>query len=258
MAPGFLNKRLTRRSALTHFLWAAPTAIAGDAALFEPGWLAVRTRRLSESPGTRFVHFTDVHHKGDNRRLHHLVDTVNRLKPDFACFTGDLVEEARFAGPALEILGGIRCPLFGIPGNHDHWAKVDFRECRRAFASTGGAWMVDESCSTAGGRVHLMGFDRSMARLRPKTGRFNIVLMHYPAWADELPFRADLLLAGHTHGGQVRIPFYGALVTPEESGRYEIGAYETQAGPMYVNPGIGTLFMDVRLNCRPELTVFEL
>jgi len=230
---------------------------ASDAGLVEPDWIAVRTRRMSDAPTTRFVQFTDVHHKGNDTRLRHLVDLVNGLKPDFACFTGDLVEEARFAAPALEILSGIRCPLFGIPGNHDHWSGADFGRFRKVFAATGGAWMTDEVRMAPGGRVRLMAFDRSMAKLRPQAGNFNLVLMHYPAWADNFPFRADLLLAGHTHGGQVRMPFYGALVTPHESGSYEIGAYETQAGPLYVNPGIGTLFMDVRLNCRPELTLFE-
>ena len=249
--------RFSRRRWLAHALWAAPSALGFDGALIEPEWIAVRTRRLSETPRTRFVQFTDVHHKGNDARLRHLVRLVNDLKPDFACFTGDLIEHARFAAPALEILSGIRCPLFGVPGNHDHWSRADFGPFRRTFAATGGAWMMDEVRVAPGGRIRLMGLDRPMGRLRPEPGIFNLVLMHYPAWADRLPFKAELLLAGHTHGGQVRVPFYGALVTPRESGGYELGAFETPAGPLYVNPGIGTLFMEVRINCRPELTVFE-
>ncbi|KAB2668817.1 MAG: hypothetical protein DVB31_06170 [Verrucomicrobia bacterium] len=257
MAATIAPSRFSRRRWLAHALWAAPSLVAGDAGWVEPDWIAVRTRRMSDAPKTRFVQFTDVHHKGNDARLRRLVELVNGLGPDFACFTGDLIEEARFAAPALDILAGLRCPLFGVPGNHDHWSRADFGAFRRTFAATGGAWMMDEVRVAPGGRVRMMGFDRSMARLRPEPGVFNLVLMHYPAWADDLPFRAELLLAGHTHGGQVRVPFYGALATPQESGRYEMGAYETPAGPLYVNPGIGTLLMDVRLNCRPELTVFE-
>ncbi len=249
--------RFSRRRWLAHMLWAAPSALALEGGIVEPGWIAVRTRRLSATPRTRFVQFTDVHHKGNEARLRHLVALINDLKPDFACFTGDLIEESRFAQPALAILSAIQCPLFGVPGNHDHWSHADFGLFRRAFHATGGAWMMDDVRMAPGGRIRLMGLDRPMASLRPAPGIFNLVLMHYPAWADRLPYKADLLLAGHTHGGQVRVPFYGALVTPGESGGYELGAYETPAGPLYVNPGIGTLFMDVRVNCRPELTVFE-
>jgi predicted MPP superfamily phosphohydrolase len=257
VSASFLHRPLTRRHWLTHALWAAPTAVAADAAWLEPGWLAVRHRQLSPAPRTRFVHFTDVHHKGDDDRLRRVVDVINGLKPDFACFTGDLIEEAAFLAPALVHLARIQCPLFGIPGNHDHWSGANFAPAREVFAATGGGWLMDETRTTAGGRVRIIALDRSQAPLRPQPGVFNLVLMHYPAWADELPYRADLLLAGHSHGGQVRLPWIGALVKPEETGRYEMGAYDSPAGPVYVNPGIGTFYLDVRFNCRPEVTVFE-
>ena len=76
-------------------------------------------------------------------------------------------------------------------------------------------------------------------------------------WADRLPFASDLVLAGHSHGGQVRLPWLGALVRPQHVGPYEMGWYSTPAGPLYVNPGIGCLGFDVRFNCRPEVAVFE-
>ena len=231
--------------------------VVGDAGWVEPDWLKVRKLSLGSAPKTRFVHFTDLHHKGDTARLRQVVAVINGLRPDFACFTGDLIEEESFLEPALGILAGIRCPLFGIPGNHDHWSHADFGPARRMFAATGGGWLVDEVRTVANGGIRIIALDRSMAPLRPVAGVFNLVMMHYPAWADELPFRADLLLAGHSHGGQVRIPFYGALVTPEETGRYDLGWFQTPAGPLYVNPGIGTFYFDIRFNCRPEVTLFE-
>jgi predicted MPP superfamily phosphohydrolase len=223
----------------------------------EPQWLAVRRHRVGTSHGLRIAHFTDIHHRGDEGRLRDVVDTVNRLKPDLAVFTGDMVEDARFFGPALEILTGIHCPLYGIAGNHDYWARADFRLARKAFARTGGAWLKDESAVAAGGRVRLLAVDRLPAEPLPRVGAFNLVLMHYPVWADRLGFTADLLLAGHSHGGQVRIPFYGSLVKPHDVGPYELGWYDTPSGRLYVNPGIGCLRFDVRFNCRPEVTVFE-
>jgi len=83
--------------------------------------------------------------------------------------------------------------------------------------------------------------------------------MHYPAHAKKLgDQKFDLLLAGHSHGGQVRIPFYGAPIIPYGCDEYDLGLFQTPAGPLYVNPGIGYIFnYDFRFNCRPEITVIE-
>ena len=89
----------------------------------------------------------------------------------------------------------------------------------------------------------------------PKAPR-RVLLMHYPEMADRLgDARFDLILAGHSHGGQVRLPFYGALFLPWGVGRYDLGFFETLGGPLYVNAGIGTYYFPYRFNCRPEVTV---
>ncbi len=68
--------------------------------------------------------------------------------------------------------------------------------------------------------------------------------MHYPAWIKyQGDQRFDLALAGHSHGGQVRIPFYGALVLPEGVDQYDLGLFQTRSGPLYVNPGIGWYYL---------------
>lgn len=250
----------TRRRFLAGGL-ALGAALPAYARGVEPGWLKVRQRNLpGAGPATgrplRFAHFTDIHFKGQEDRLREAVETVNRLAPDFACFTGDLVEEAGHVEPALRLLSAIRCPLYGVAGNHDHWADVDFDRYREVFAATGGRWLMDEALDLPGSNVRLLGLDHRFSPLRPEPGRFNLVLMHYPGWARELPWRGDLLLAGHSHGGQVRIPGYGALIEPEGTDGYDLGWFETASGPLYVNPGLGTFFLDVRLFCRPEITVF--
>lgn len=66
------------------------------------------------------------------------------------------------------------------------------------------------------------------------------------------------MLAGHSHGGQVRIPFWGALVLPNRVGLYDLGLFQTMIGPLYVNPGIGTFLLPVRSWCRPEISLIEL
>lgn len=252
--------RWTRRRWLKHLAWALPTAGAAHVTGIEPRWLAVRThRRTASATPLRIAHFTDIHYRGSRARLEELVGIVNRLRPDVAVFTGDLVEEAGHFAPALDVLAGVRCPMYGIPGNHDHWARADFALARRVFAATGGRWLQDESVAAAGGRLRVHGLDRlgRATALPPVEGCFNLMLMHYPAWADRVPRGQHLMLAGHSHGGQVRLPFYGAVVRPRDVGRYELGWYEARAGALYVNPGIGCLGFDVRFNCRPELSLFE-
>ncbi len=84
------------------------------------------------------------------------------------------------------------------------------------------------------------------------------MLFHYPLFVEQLPPRRfDLNLAGHSHGGQIRVPFYGALIFMMGVGKYEVGLFKTPAGPLYVNPGLGWFVTTVRFNCRPEITVFE-
>jgi predicted MPP superfamily phosphohydrolase len=86
------------------------------------------------------------------------------------------------------------------------------------------------------------------------------LLTHYPAQVDKLGARKfDLVLAGHSHGGQLRLPLFGSLIVPAYVGEYDMGLFQTPAGPLYVNPGIGYLGpFDFRFNCRPEITVIEI
>ena len=86
-------------------------------------------------------------------------------------------------------------------------------------------------------------------------GTKRILLAHYPDTVDRIKNQIfNLVLAGHSHGGQIRLPFIGALIVPYGVGDYDLGLFHTPAGPLYVNPGLGTL-RPVRFLCRPEITV---
>jgi predicted MPP superfamily phosphohydrolase len=247
--------------ALAASILAAPALVCADAKWIEPHWVKIRSINLAgDSPTHRIVHFTDIHHKGDRPYLESVVAKINALSPDAVCFTGDLIEEKRFVPEALEILQQIKSPLYGVPGNHDYWGHANFVEIGKAFAKTGGAWLMDSQITTADGKVHITGVTCLQGRpfpLPPKAGLKNIMLLHYPLLAEQVKHPFDLLLAGHSHGGQVRIPFYGALLLPYWVGRYDLGMFRVPAGPLYVNPGIGWLQVPIRFNCRPEITVFE-
>ena len=235
-----------------------------DAKYLEPTRLKVRHLRVgSGTPTHRFVHFTDLHHKGDRDYLKAVVAKINSLSPDFVCFTGDIIEEEKFLAEALEILSGVKAPMFGVPGNHDYWSKVSFAPIHRCFNANGGAWLLDEQRPIAGGKINLIGITCShdnQARQPLNPAVKNILLMHYPAWVKKLAGQKfDLMLAGHSHGGQVRIPFYGPLMVPYGVDEFDWGFYQTAAGPLYVNAGIGYVYTyNFRFNCRPEITVVEI
>ena len=122
---------------------------------------------------------------------------------------------------------------------------------------------MDEQRTLAGGRINLIGITcghDNQARLPLNPTVKNILLMHYPAWVKKLGGQKfDLMLAGHSHGGQVRIPFYGPLIVPYAVDEFDWGLFQTAAGPLYVNAGIGYIYTyGFRFNCRPEITVIEI
>jgi hypothetical protein len=254
-------KKLTRRRFILTALLLSPAAVVGDARWIEPQWVQTRRLRVSAKPAHRFVQFSDLHYKGDRAHAQSVVKTINSLSPDFVCFTGDLIEEGKFLPEALEILSGIKVPMYGIPGNHDYWSKVPFVDIIKCFAATGGAWLLDEERVIAGGKINLIGVAHLGPKHplpSPKPGMKNILLIHYPAWAKQFSEKFDLMLAGHSHGGQVRIPFYGPVIVPFAVDEYDLGLYQTKAGPLYVNAGIGWYPYPIRFNCRPEITLIEI
>jgi predicted MPP superfamily phosphohydrolase len=255
--------KISRRKFLLSTLIGVPGLVYADCTSFEPRWLKVKKIRIAKNPSHRLAHVTDLHHKGDREYLEKVVARINSLAPDFICFTGDLIEDKRFLDDTLKILSTIKAPLYGCPGNHDYWSKADFSKIAKSFEATGGAWLVDKYATTADGKISISGAAcrnwKIPPILAPKPGMKNVALFHYPLWVENVSsHQYDLMLAGHSHGGQVRIPFWGAPFLPWGVGRYEVGMFRTPSGPLYVNPGIGYIAVDVRFNCRPEITLFEI
>jgi len=259
--------RMKRRRFLISLPVAALAVAVVDAVWIEPRWLKVRRLRLNKgTPSHRLVHFTDLHYKGDRAFADKVVREINRQSPNFVCFTGDLigdpVDKPEYLTDALAILEGIRAPLYGVPGNHEYWSKTLFAPIAKTFAATGGAWLLDQQVRTHDGRVTLTGMtcqSQRPAPLRPAGNTKNILLLHYPAWVKKLgEENYDLMLAGHSHGGQVRLPFIGAPKLAFAVDEYELGLFRTKNGPLYVNPGIGWFATPIRFRCRPEITVIEM
>jgi len=224
----------------------------------EPRWLKVRHVRLSDRPGLRVIHFSDLHFKGDTSYLKKVVATINGLHADIVCFTGDLIEDARYLDEALGQLAEVNKPMFGVAGNHDLWEIRSFGKVEQAFQHTGGHWLTNTAVFVSARNVQLFPRWDVTAGNPEAAGSRQILLIHYPKAVKSIRNRRfDAILAGHTHGGQVQLPFVTRRLIPYDI-ELDKGLFRTPAGPLHVNPGVGTYHYSVRFFCRPEITVIEL
>ena len=165
--------------------------------------------------GVRIGQLSDIHVRSGvkPRKLHHAVEMMNALAPDFVVLTGDYVCMSTRPLPMLtEALKGLKVPAYATLGNHDHWS--DARKVRRALADAGVDVLTNEhrALRMRGELLHLVGVDDSVTRHDDPERAFagvpeqatRIVLSHDPKSADHLHrFSPALILSGHTHGGQV-------------------------------------------------------
>jgi hypothetical protein len=284
---GNLSRRefLTRAAHTGAVLGAA--AVSANAALVTPQRLRVReySVAIDDLPpwldGLRVAHVGDTH-LGPFVSLNYLervVDTVNGLEPDIVALTGDYVHRTpRSIRPGIQILARLR-PRVGpvaVLGNHDHW--VDATACRaefseidlplidngRLFLTRGGlsdSPQEDSLCFAGVGDLWEddVNFDAALAGLPPAMPR--LLLSHNPDVAEEIPgdCRVDLMLSGHTHGGQVRLPFIGAPLAPTAYGPKYLGGL--CRGPMcrvVISRGVGMSLLPLRFGVPPEVGMITL
>lgn len=284
--------RLTRRS----FLTLAATSLGG-LALYS-GEIArhelsvenytVHLPRLPEAfRGMRIAQISDFHYFEftESFFLREVVDHVNALKADMVVLTGDFVTYGPLRWPRAEahkrmalrhmpecasILSGIRCPLrYATLGNHD--MMVGGRYIYGDLVNQGlpVLWNSAVSLERDGQRLWLVGLgsactedaapDRAIPASALREKEAMIVLAHEPDILPEIArYNADLMLSGHTHGGQVRIPFLPPAFLPEYGRHYVEGWFRYGPTRLYVNRGIGAIGVPFRLNCPPEITLFTL
>lgn len=252
----------------------------------EPFWVELRRVRvrLPRLPrafaGLRVAQLSDIHIGPSMpvERVAELLQMAAGAAPDLLALTGDFVltygarglsyqaELAEFSGVLAEISRQI--PVLAVLGNHDHWynaAQV------RAALEAGGAQVLSNSVyalERGGERFFLAGIDDAyegkdnldavLYQLPPEGGA--LLLSHVPDFADQSAptGRFDLQISGHSHGGQVVLPFIGPPVLPKGGKKYVSGLYRVGTMLQYTNRGVGMTFPAVRFNCRPEITVFTL
>ena len=266
-----------------------------DGFLFEPHapvaeQISIRLRRLPEAfHGFRIVVMGDMHFGpyAGKAQVERAVRLALSLKPDLTILTGDFVshplalpngpEGAHHAEPCAEVLQQMTGTLPGalptttrvvsILGNHDHWNGPEI--VADALDSHGLKVLRNQSMPLErdGQRIWIVGVDDvyehandlNKALQGVPSSETTIVAVHEPDFADRTAKHpVDLQLSGHSHGGQVRIPGYGAPILPHLGRKYPFGLNRVRDLQVYTNRGIGVVFPPVRLNCPPEVTLITL
>jgi predicted MPP superfamily phosphohydrolase len=199
------------------------------------------------------------------------IEVTNALNPDVTVLTGDYVWHDREAMFELApIIAGLnaRYGVYAILGNHDYWLDVDL--VIEGFRQAQIPLLINEHVpiTTGGQTLVLAGLDDGWsghpdldAALEGAPSEAPVLLLlHEPDLADVYgpDARCALQLAGHSHGGQVRLPGTGALVLPYLGRKYDFGLYQVNEMWLYTNRGLGNISVPLRLNCPPEVTLITL
>jgi uncharacterized protein len=229
--------------------------------------------------GLRVAQISDIHMGGwmNLERFQHVADLIVAQDPDILLITGDFLLGYHFtdaAWQALKDLADVLAPLaksipsFAVLGNHDHSMNPEaVRQMLRSCDVTDLTNTV-VTLTRDGQHLHLCGVDdvwRGDVRLEDVTAQLNddsaaILLAHEPDYASTSAAtgKFDLQISGHTHGGQVVIPFYGPPMLPHLGHKYPSGLYQVGDMFQYTTRGVGMHHLSVRFNCPPEITIFEL
>lgn len=260
---------------------AAAAAVGAYAALVEPLWLERTRTRIHvrglhpDLEGFRVALLTDLHAGGGTPLW--LIRRACRMamaaRPHLVALTGDFAaDDWTTFRPVLDALGSLHAPhgVWAVPGNHDHLVGIDTWHAEVARHPT-----VRDLTNRAvtmrvgGARLCVAGVDdwaegepTLEALPDPAARDFTLLLAHSPDQAEAARRACDavgLVLSGHTHGGQVRFPFVGALRNPaEHEALYEEGLRRRPWTQVYTSRGVGTVHLPLRFLCRPEVAVLEL
>jgi len=253
----------------------------------EPFWLDVhhetfKSDKLSGESPLRVLQISDLHIERLTPRERSIIEKVKQLSPDLILFTGDVlnlsyINNSTAQSDAITFFSQLSAPLgvYGVTGS----PAVDSPDFfSRLSASTSLRWLNNQtkSVETAAGSVNLVGItcthnpdldEKTLAELLPKEQldekSLNLLLYHSPDLAPNASqFDVDLQLSGHTHGGQVRLPIFGAFYTGSLYGRlFQAGRYLVNGMTLYISRGLGlegAIAPRVRFLCRPEMILWDI
>lgn len=222
--------------------------------------------------GYRIVQISDLHIGTwmTIEKLEGTIEMVNRLSPDLIAITGDFVSHH-----PQKHLGGIKHALkrlkakdtvLAVLGNHDHW--TDAALIRSELVEAGIEVLCNQiySINRKHNRIHIAGVDDyyvqkdqlDVVLAQLPADELSILLVHEPDFFEKSVETGafDLQISGHSHGGQILLPYIGPLYLPKYGRNYPSGLYKVNGMYLYTNRGLGTAELQVRLNCPPEITLF--
>ncbi len=258
---------------------------------FERHWLEVVQKEIricglpSGFDGVRLAQLSDIHLDEFTEPfvLREAIDQINQARPDFVLLTGDYVSAdvlppqltAEAAWQCGALLNRLECKQrYAVFGNHDIWAGEEHvGDALRSHRMT----VIRNSylpLERDGSRIWLAGLDDPVcgspdldraipSSIRNVANEPIILLCHGPDFVDQVRMHpagqaVSLVLSGHTHGGQIRLPFVGPLRLPPGGRKYVEGLFKLGNTQLYVNRGIGSVGVPFRFDCRPEITLLTL
>ena len=240
----------------------------------EPNMLTVKHYKINDSvlKGIKIVFASDFHIKPkQEKRLAKIVEMINEQHPDIVLSVGDFVSghEENMTMPIDDIVKQLKnvkakYGFYTVLGNHDWW--INGEKITDTLTKNGIKVLANSNT-----KVNINGKDVYIAGVEDRTTRTPdiyraldltqnpvILLTHSPDVFPRVPKEVNLTLSGHVHGGQVRLPLFGALVVPSNYGdKYSQGLIKEKGKQMIVTKGIGNSIFNVRFNCIPEIVVIE-
>ena len=240
----------------------------------EPNLLVIKHYHVKDKQlsGLRIVFASDFHiGKKDLKRLKRIVRAIKKQQADLIFLGGDYLnghtEQSTMSPKQIaKELSQLNAPygIFGVLGNHDWY--INGAKTKKSLQEAGITVLENQNkiINFRNKQITIAGVADKTTRTvnlkntLDKTPEPRILLTHTPDIFPDIKDSVNLVLAGHTHGGQVKIPFWGALIVPLEHGRrYAEGFIEENGKKMIVSKGLGTSRLPIRFNCKPEILVIE-
>jgi len=226
----------------------------------------------TEFNGFRIVQISDLHNTSFGKNNQYLLDIIRNASPDVIVITGDLIDyynpniavSTAFMEDAVNI-----APCFYVNGNHEFRLAKEYPSFRKQLLELGVTVLEDDSVLYKIGKESIciaglsdyVSVSTEFINATFQEETYNVLLSHRPDHTEAYRnSNADLVLCGHTHGGQLRLPFIGAVFAPGQGvfPQYDAGIFQLDDTTMIISQGLGNSSIPLRFNCRPEVVVIDL